>query len=333
MKHIINFFCKDLWRKFIALVLTCVLYWNLSDREQLTRTLTVPVEIEVASGLFLPSDYKLDVRVNVKGPERSLRDLKIKGRIKVNRSDRRNGHFRVRLDERCFERRKDVEIVRIDPEEVELPVQMYVRKDINLVVKTGGRVLDGYELKSLRPEPATVRISGPENEVNAVEYIETEPLMLDFDRNFTQKLKLIKPQLPNVVCSAVETIVKVDIVPVLHERKSFENVQIRYLFPRDPRVAELFKQGDIVPSAKQVTLTLTAPENVLSQINPEELYVAADFSVGTVSSGNPVFNVPLFCPAAFASYDGGRIREVDIKPASITVTIRKKTLPEVSGNR
>ena len=327
MKHILDFFRTDLWRKFIALALTCVLYWNLSDREQITRTLTVPVEIEVASGLFLPADYKLDVRVNVKGPERSLHDLKIKGRVKVDRSDRRNGHFRIRLDERCFERRKDVEIVRIDPEDVELPVQMYIRKDVKVVVKTEGMVFDGYELKSIQCEPATVRISGPENEVNAVDFIETEPLKLDFDRNFTQKLKLIKPQLPNVVCSTVETIVKVDIVPVLNERRTFENVRIRYLFPQTAEASAQFQQENIIASAKQVTVTLSAPESVLKQINPENLYVAADLGTGNISAGEPVLNVSLFCPAAFASYNGGRIREVDIKPASITVSVRKKSVP------
>ena len=109
MKRIINFFRKDLWRKLLALALACLLYWNLSDRELVTKRIHVPVDVEVAAGLFIPADYKLEVIVHVKGSERSLRDLKIRGSVKVDRDSRLNGKFQVKLDERNFERRKDVE--------------------------------------------------------------------------------------------------------------------------------------------------------------------------------------------------------------------------------
>ena len=61
MKRIINFFRKDVWRKLLALMLACLLYWNLSDREKVSKPVSVPMELEVAAGLFLPEDYKLDV--------------------------------------------------------------------------------------------------------------------------------------------------------------------------------------------------------------------------------------------------------------------------------
>ena len=64
MKRIINFFRKDIWRKLLALVLAALLYWNLSDREKVTKHFSVPMELELAAGLFLPEDYKLDVRVS-----------------------------------------------------------------------------------------------------------------------------------------------------------------------------------------------------------------------------------------------------------------------------
>ena len=202
MKHILNFFRKDLWRKIFALFLACLLYWNLNDREKVTKHITVPVNLDIATGLFIPEDFKLEVRATVKGTARALRDLKIAGSIKVDKDDRQNGKFNIRIDERNFERRKDVEITRIEPEHIELPLQMYIQRDVKIVPKTDGNVLDGFELKSLECNPQMIRISGPENEVNAVESIETEALKLDFDRNFTQKLKLIRPKLPNIVCSA-----------------------------------------------------------------------------------------------------------------------------------
>ena len=165
MKHILDFFRKDLWRKFFALFLACLLYWNLNDREKVTKHITVPVDLDVATGLFIPDNFKLEVRTTVKGTARALRDLKIKGSVKVDKSNRQNGKFNVRIDERNFDRRKDVEITRIEPESVELPIQMYIQRDVKIIPKTDGKVLDGFELKSMECNPQTIRISGPENEV------------------------------------------------------------------------------------------------------------------------------------------------------------------------
>ena len=323
MKRIINFFRKDVWRKLLALMLACLLYWNLSDREKVSKPVSVPMELEVAAGLFLPEDYKLDVRVMAKGTERALNNLKIKGNIKVERNDRMNGKFRLRLDERNFEHRKDVEITRIEPEFVELPVQMYIQRDVKVTPKTSGKVLDGFELKALSCDPATIRIGGPENEVNAIEYIETEPLKLDFDRNFTQKLKLIRPQLPNIVCSANETIVKVDISPVLNQRKVFENIPVRYLFPHTLSSSGVLENRfTILPSVSRVSEIITAPPALFEEIEPEKLYVVADLSAEMLSNHSERIKVRLYCPETTRSFSAGRIREIEIHPAVVSVTVQ-----------
>ncbi|MBO5822886.1 MAG: YbbR-like domain-containing protein [Lentisphaeria bacterium] len=320
MKLILNFFRKDLWRKLSALVLACLLYWNLSDREKTTKYVTVPVEVDAAAGLFVPEDFKLEVRTAVKGTERSLRDLKIKGTIKVDKTDRRNGKFRIRLDDRNFERRKDVEVTKVEPELVELPIQMYIQRDVKIIPKTGGKVQGGFELKSIECNPGSIRISGPENEVNAIEYIETETLNLDFDRNFTQKLKLIRPQLKNVVCSATETIVKVEIAPMLNANKVFNNIPVRYLLPQSTLSVQ--KPFSIVPSLSKVSLNIIAPQAVLEDIEPEKLYVVADLSAESFTGQAAKLDVRLYCPAALKSFVNGRIQNIEIHPSAVTVTVR-----------
>lgn len=331
MKRIINFFRKDIWRKLLALVLALLLYWNLSDREKVTKHFSVPMELELAAGLFLPENYKLDVRVTVKGTERALKNPKIKGIIKVDRNDRLNGKFRIRLDERNFERRKDVEIIRVEPGVVELPVQMYIQRDVRIVPKTSGKVLDGFELKNLACDPATVRIGGPENEVNAVEYIETETLKLDFDRNFTQKLKLIMPKLPNIISSTNEAIVKVDISPVVSQRMVFENVPVRYLYPHSLSASgTLQEKFSILPSVSRVRLIIIAPPAVFEEIEPEKLYVVADLSAELLSGRPGQLNVRLYCPAMMRSFSAGRIREIEIHPAAVTVTVQPGNINKIT---
>lgn len=320
MKHILNFFRKDLWRKIFALFLACLLYWNLNDREKVTKHITVPVNLDIATGLFIPEDFKLEVRATVKGTARALRDLKIAGSIKVDKDDRQNGKFNIRIDERNFERRKDVEITRIEPEHIELPLQMYIQRDVKIVPKTDGNVLDGFELKSLECNPQMIRISGPENEVNAVESIETEALKLDFDRNFTQKLKLIRPKLPNIVCSATETIVKVEIAPQLNKRKVFDNIPIRYLLPQSTLAVQ--KPFSIIPSLSKVSVAITAPPAALEDIEPEKLYVVADLSAESFTGQSAKLDVRLYCPATLINSAGGKVREIEIHPAAVTVTVR-----------
>ncbi len=320
MKLILNFFRKDLWRKLSALVLACLLYWNLSDREKVTKYVTVPVEVDAAAGLFVPEDFKLEVRTTVKGSERSLRDLKIKGTVKVDRSDRRNGKFHIRLDDRNFERRKDVEVTKIEPEQVELPIQLYIQRDVKIVTKAEGKVQDGFKLKSLECNPQTIRISGPENEVNAIENIETETLNLDFDRNFTQKLKLSLPKLKNVHFSANETIVKVEITPQINSNKMFNNIPIRYLLPQSTLSVQ--KPFSIVPSLSKVSLNIIAPQSILDDIEPERLYVVADLSAESFTGQAAKFDVRLYCPAALKSFGSGRIQDIEIHPSSVTVVVR-----------
>lgn len=320
MKRILNFFRKDLWRKLSALVLACLLYWNLSDREKTTKYVTVPVAVDVASGLFIPEDFKLDVRATVKGTERSLRDLKIKASIKVDKTDRQNGKFRIRLDDRNFERRKDVEVTKVDPELVELPIQVYITRDVRISPKTGKGVPAEFELKSLGCDPATIRISGPENEVNAIEHIETETLDLDFDRNFTQKLKLLQPQLKNVRLTTTETIVKVEIAPKLNSSKEFNNIPVRYLLPQSTLSVQ--KPFSILPSLSKVSLNIIAPQAVLDDIEPEKLYVVADLSAESFTGQAAKLDVRLFCPAALKSFGNGRIQNIEIHPSSVTVTVR-----------
>ena len=320
MKRILNFFRKDLWRKLSALVLACLLYWNLSDREKTTKNITVPMTIDAAAGLFVPEDFKLEVRTTVKGTERSLRNLKIKGTVKVDRSDRQNGRFRIRLDDRNFERRKDVEVTKVEPEQIELPVQVYIQREVKIVPKTGGKVQDGYELKSLGCNPSTIRISGPENEVNAIENIETETLNLDFDRNFTQKLKLVRPQLKNVVISETETVVKVEIAPLHNSRKVFNNIPVRYLLPQSTLAVQ--KPFSIVPSLSKVSVTVIAPQAVLEDIEPEKLYVVADLSAESFTGTVAKLDVRLFCPAALKNFASGRIQNIEIHPSAVTITVR-----------
>ena len=331
MKRIIDFFFADIWRKLLALALTCLLYWNLSDREQVTKQLTVPVDVEVASGLFMPEDYKLEVRVTARGTERSLKEAKIRGMVKVGLRDQNNGKFRVRLDERIFERRKDIVITAIEPEFIDLPVQRYIQRDITVVPSTTGSVPDGFQQVGLTCAPATIRISGPEDEVKAVQRIETELLDLNFDRSFSKKLKLKKLDMPNLVCSTVEVIAKVVIAPVPFESKRFEKVPVRYLYPAssaERRGSQ--KELDIISPVSDVTVVITAPKAVMDEIEHEKLFVVADLSSDTFAGKAAKVTVPLYCPVGLRNFSHGRVRELDIRPASVEVTLQ---FSEVKNNR
>ena len=332
MKWIFDFFRVDIWRKLLALALTCLLYWNLSDRELLNDKVSVPVDVEVASGLFMPDDYKLEVRVAVRGTERSLKEAKkMRGRVKVELRDQVNGKFRVHLDERNFERRKDIAVTSVEPEFVELPVQRYIQRDIQVIPSTSGSVPSGFRQVGLSCEPATIRISGPEDEVKAVKHIETELLDLNFDRSFSKKLKLKKPGMPNLVCSSVEVIAKVAIEPVPFESKRFEKVPVRYLYPASLSASGVLqKELNIVSSVSDVTVVITAPKAVMDEIEHEKLFVVADLSSDTFAGKAAKVTVPLYCPVGLRNFSHGKVRELDIRPASVDVTLR---FSEVKNNR
>lgn len=327
MKSIINFFRVDIWRKLLALALTCLLYWNLSDRQTVSKELTVPVDVEVESGLFLPKESKYEAVIVVNGTERSLKAAKIHGRVKVTLKDRRkDGTFRIKLDESHFERRRDIAVTSIKTAFIEPAIQRYTGRSVKIVLKTKNNMSAEFRIAKLQCDPERIMIRGPENEVNSVREIETEELDLNCDRSFSQKLKLVKPiHMVNSRLTTSEVQVYAEVERVSFESKKFTKVPIRYLYPVLPgEKGRALQKWNVHSSITEVTVEVEAPRAVIDGINPEKLFVMADLPADAFTRKAKI-SVKLYCQIIG---NDGKVRKINIYPESVDVTLE----PDAVGN-
>ena len=92
------------------------------------------------------------------------------------------------------------------------------------------------------------------------------------------------------------------------------------------------RQMDFLPSVSRVMVVITAPPAVFEEIEPEKLYVVADLSAELLANRPGQLNVRLYCPELMRNFSSGRIREIEIHPAAVTVTVQPGNINK-TGNK
>ena len=197
MSCIWQFFCTDVWRKLLALIFACGFYWLIYMYNQKQTSMEIPLELEVSPGLYLPQDLNFSAKLTVKGSDNRLRELKSSGLVGKVPVDENivssNGKYRVKLKPEYFDVGFFVKIVEIDPVTIEVPIQKMITKDVPVKAVITGEPKEGYLLKAVYADPDTVKITGPENDVNRVSEIKTEELDVHFESTFSSLKNLKNP--------------------------------------------------------------------------------------------------------------------------------------------
>jgi len=215
-----GFIRNDFWRKLVALLFAIVAYWSLKDRLVETRQVYgVPVEIKLASAeLVMPSYRKHEATVVVRGEENLLSTLDpaaISATIEVSEADRRSdGLYHVRLQPRHFRRLRGVEVLEVTSgtAAITLRLQRRVTREIKLTPCFSGKLSPDFRRGEVRCLPASVLVSGPEEEVNAIQEILTLPIPLSasVEESFVYNTSPVAPLNVKVVPDEVSVQVAVE---------------------------------------------------------------------------------------------------------------------------
>ena len=218
MSRIWQFFCTDVWRKLLALIFACGFYWLIYMYNQKQTSMEVPLQLEVSSGLYLPKNLNYSVKLTVKGSDNRLRELKSSGPVGKVPIDENivssDGKYRVNLKPEYFDVGVFVKIVDIDPSVIVLPAQKKISRYIPVKVVQKGEPLNGYQLKALYANPDTVQVTGPEDDVEKLSEIKTEPLAVNFDSDFSKDKNLENPDSEKIKLSLDSVKVKAEIIPL-----------------------------------------------------------------------------------------------------------------------
>lgn len=69
-----------------------------------------------------------------------------------------------------------VEFVRAIPSQIRVRLEPRVSRDVPVLVRYGSNIPEGYRIAGQQVVPATVRITGPESRVQAIDRVQTDPL-------------------------------------------------------------------------------------------------------------------------------------------------------------
>ena len=318
MKRFLDFLRRDIWRKLIALTIAVVLYLNLYEQKE-REIHDVKVEILHDPEIFIDlADQHPSVRLTVKGSKHQVRKLDtlgVSGQVKLvdNAGALRTGRARIRLLPEHFDCGRGVEVVGIDPQVLQLPVQRQISRNIAVEPEVIGRPSRGRVLTAVRCYPDTVTVSGPEKPVASLTTIRTEKLSIEGESiDCSKELKLLNP-MPEVLTLGSKTSnVSVEIRESMEIPRKFPDIPVRYLF--SPLHAN---SGNAValPAPARVAVTITGPQNEINRISRDNVTVFADLSDATRPGE---YTVALKATVAEA---GDSLRVTTIEPEKVRVTI------------
>ena len=278
MNSFLSFLFRDPLRKLIALLLTIVLYAVLNEGKQQQKELfKVPVEIKCDDDVFVAKIHKeATVQLTVRGSESKIKKLDmqtIRGEVEISRTAQgfESGSAVLYLDPKIFDCPQGIEIVSIEPEMLEIPVQRRTSRDIPIEPIVSGRPRQGMAHDGGRCSPDMVTVSGPERGIRNLEKIRTEQVVIPDgeSRSFSKSVDLISPG-EEFVMNISKTDVTVNITTDMSRRLP-RKVAVQWHIPLNRKLA-------VRAETDAVAVTVAGQQDEINSITGEDIMVYADLS-------------------------------------------------------
>lgn len=306
-----HFLIKDPWRKLIALSLTVVLYLVLNDGKQREEDFNdVSLTIECADDVFLPEmDRTQRVQLTLRGSESRIKRLEkkdIQGRIKINRKTPGFSSQIITLTPRDFTVPRGIEVVRVKPEQLLIPLEPRGMRQLPVKVNITGEVLPGWHSR-VRCVPESVSVFGPESVLHKLENVETDPLSVQGENfGFEKSLGLINPR-PHELTLAVSSVnVKVDVIQ--EPQRTLTGIPLQIIMPQ----GKLLK---FEAESKSVSVTFSGKQSLINQISAEDVTVFMNLSDAKYAVAGE-YTVAL--QAVLNNHKDAKLH-VSVKPAEIKI--------------
>ena len=175
---------EDWGLKLMAVAITVVLWLAVTGQNE-PKTLRVPgVQLGFLKqkGVEISNDPPGSVDVILTGSPEKLKDIGTAGLIAtVDVRDQSPGERVVRLstDRVRIDLPPGVKIQGFQPSTIPIRLEASMESQIDVEIKFEGKVPDGYEITGFSANPASVRVSGPSDHVNALRKAMTETVSLN----------------------------------------------------------------------------------------------------------------------------------------------------------
>ncbi len=185
----------DMPLKIMSIVLAVFLWMYLNSEAQTVQAFQVPLELaDLPASLSLVGEIPDSVLVRIRASDATFQNLS-PGRLhaRVRLSGARPGTLRVPLTEDIVRAPFGVEVLRVDPEQLELQVEERITREVPIVARIQGQPEFGFENRGYTLSPSTATVEGPESLVRQVREVLTEPVDIEGARESIEKVVSLVP--------------------------------------------------------------------------------------------------------------------------------------------
>jgi YbbR domain-containing protein len=264
-----DIFVRNFHLKAVALLLTFALYlWVGEDRE--TQIIaTAPLQFSVPENQMLLEPETDQAKVTLRGRWSTLNEFDQTNLrpivVELSKSD--DGRL-VSIEPESVQVPPGLRVVSIEPSFVRVDLEETVSREVAIEPRIVGRTRGSYRLGEVDVDPDEVTVSGPENVMENLGSIPTEPIdVTGRVRSFKKQVQL-RPE-NSLINYNLDGPVTVS-VPIRAERveKTVDEVEVS--------AVNTTYRTDVSPKALKVTLQ--GPRSVLDDLDSESIHAVVELS-------------------------------------------------------
>jgi len=164
--------------KLLSLILATFLWFMISRDEQPAEVaIHAPIVFQhVPDQLEISSESIPEAQIRVRGPERTIRQLRINEvQAEIDLTGVKSGERTFELTSREVRHPRDVEIMQVVPSQLRLAFDTRMTREIDVHPNVVASILPaGYEIVQKSADPPRITISGPRHHVERIDAAKTD---------------------------------------------------------------------------------------------------------------------------------------------------------------
>ena len=168
----------NLGLKLLSLALAVGLWLAVAGEPVSEIAVEVPIALHnMPANLEISSESIPKAQIRLRGPQRIIRRLQpsdIYAEIELNGA--KPGQRTFDLSANQIHHPRELTVVQVIPSEVHLAFDLRLVRQIPVQPRVIGTFAEGYQIGQVQSDPATIKVTGPKQRVEAIEAATTDPI-------------------------------------------------------------------------------------------------------------------------------------------------------------
>jgi YbbR domain-containing protein len=180
---VISFFKRYVLHNFGAKLLSLLLatgLWFMIARDEQPAEVAIHAPIvfqHVPEQLEISSESVPEAQIRVRGPERTIRQLKANEvQAEIDLAGVKSGERTFDLTSHQVRHPRDIEVVQIVPSQLHLAFDTRVTREVEIRPRVTGTFPTGEQIVKVDTDPARISITGPRHHVERIDAASTDPI-------------------------------------------------------------------------------------------------------------------------------------------------------------